>query len=151
MKSKEEQKPKRRCRPRKGLRVRGQRCDPEVRKAVIRFATWLRREYGFPVRVPVYLSPRLTIKTITGAIVTASFFAPWDKCVEPFIRIATGDYHALKRERGRDNALASILCSLCHEVIHYNQWLSNKALKEDGIERKARRILRRYAESTPHP
>jgi hypothetical protein len=118
-----------------------------VRIAVIRFAGWLRREYEFPIRVPVYMSPKLVIKTIDGTSGTVSFFAPWDPGVEPFIRIVTGDYRKLKREVGRDDALAFILCSLAHEVVHYRQWVESNSITEHGVVRKARGIIRRYAQS----
>ncbi len=93
---------------RTGLRIRGARGHPRVRAAIIRFARWLRREYEFPIRVPVYLFPSERIVTIHGEIVCASFFAPWNRRVEPYIRIATGDYAQLRNERGRDDALAAI-------------------------------------------
>jgi hypothetical protein len=41
--------------PREGLRIR---CDkevhPEVRRACLEFAKWLRNEFEFPIRVVVY-------------------------------------------------------------------------------------------------
>src|SRR5258706_16255070 len=94
---------------RAGLRIRGERGHPVVRRAVVRFAAWLRANYDFPVRVPVYLSPHDRVVTIDGSVGTASFFAPWNRHVEPYIRIATGDYPRERAERGRDNALASYL------------------------------------------
>lgn len=136
---------------RRGLRIRGNRCSAEVRGAIIRFAVWLRREYEFPIRVTVHMSPHPLIRTITGTKGSASFFAPWDHSIEPFIRLATGDYRQLRREMGRDNALASVLCSLCHELIHYQQWVRNDTLTEDGVAWKARKVLRRYEGSTAHP
>src|ERR1700756_513228 len=114
---------------RKGLRVKGHKAHPEVRQSMIKFAKWLRTQFVFPIRVPVYLSPKTQIRS-NGILVSASFFAPDCKDVEPFIRIATGDYKSLKKKRGRNNALASVLCSLAHEVIHYQQWYSGAPLSE---------------------
>ncbi|NQT12279.1 MAG: hypothetical protein HQ582_06005 [Planctomycetes bacterium] len=136
---------------RKGIRIRGHRGEPDVRRALIRFARWLRKYYDFPVRVPVYLSPRERILTTHGQKVSASFFAPFDRDVEPFIRIATGDYCALKEERGRDNALAAFICSLAHEVVHYQQWLRTGETWERGVVRKATTMLRRYESTVEHP
>ena len=81
---------------------------------------------------------------------TASFFAPWDPDVEPYIRIATGDYPAEKRKRGRDNALAEYLCSLAHEIIHYRQWLEANRIHERGVANRAARMVGKYASMTDH-
>jgi hypothetical protein len=86
-----------------------------------------------------------------GECVAASFFAPWKRHEEPFIRIATGDYPALKRERGRDNALAAFITSLSHEVVHYRQWVETGEISERGVASRARSMLRRYADTVDRP
>jgi len=87
-----------------------------------------------------------------GDRVSASFFAPFDRSVEPFIRIATGDYAQLKKELGRDNALAAFLQSLAHELVHYQQWVATGGTSErGGVIRQAQRIVQRYAQTTDHP
>jgi len=86
-----------------------------------------------------------------GDKVTASFFAPWDRRVEPYIRIATGDYLKLKEESGRDNALAAYLHSFAHEFVHYQQWVSTGETSERGVVRRAAGIVDRYAMTTDHP
>jgi hypothetical protein len=96
--------------------MRGQRGHPEVRRALNRYARWLRKSYAFPIRVPVYLFPGRTIVTRDRSSVVASFFAPFDRGVEPLIRMSTGDYPELKRLRERDDALAPFIVSLSHEV-----------------------------------
>jgi hypothetical protein len=105
----------------------------------------------FPVRVPVYLFPSTTIITQDGARVTASFFAPSARDVEPFIRMATGDYPELKRSLGRDDALAAYIMSLAHEVVHYYQWLENGNTTERGVVAEARRMLRSYSAEVARP
>ena len=122
-----------------------------MRAALVRFARWLRREYEFPIRVPVYLFPSEQIVTMHGDRVSASFFAPFDRRVEPFIRIATGDFPQLRRELGRDNALAAFLQSLSHEVVHYQQWVATGETSERGVIRQATHIVERYALTTDHP
>jgi hypothetical protein len=136
---------------RKGIRIRGNRGNPVVRRALISFCRWLRTEYDFPLRVPVYLFPSEHIVTQDGNKVSASFFAPYKRDVEPYIRIATGDYFSLLKERGRDNALAAFICSLAHEVIHYHQWIETGKVWERGVNRKAARMLDRYAKTVDHP
>jgi hypothetical protein len=81
----------------------------------------------------------------------ASFFAPYKRNVEPFIRIATGDYAALKAKSGRNNALASILCSLAHEIVHYQQWRNKRKLNEKEARQKAKQIIRYYSTVVSRP
>lgn len=116
-----------------------------------KYAQWLRRHYVFPVRVPVYLFPTRTIITQDGVPVTASFFAPFKRDVEPFIRIATGDYPEMKRSSGRNDALAAFIMSFSHEIVHYYQWLEKGIVSERGVISEARSMLRRYAADVTHP
>ncbi len=122
-----------------------------VSAAEIRFAKWLRETYEFPVRVPVYLSPHETIKTMHGDICVAYFFAPWDPNVEQHIRIATGDYPTERRQRGRDDALASFLNSIARQVVRYQQWIETGEMSERGVVVRARKMVDRYALTTDHP
>lgn len=131
--------------------MRGQRGHPEVRSALNRYARWLRKSHTFPMRVPVYLFPSSTITTQDGTRVTASFFAPSARDVEPYIRIATGDYPELKRMRGRDDALAAFIMSFSHEIVHYYQWLENGNVTERGVIAKARSMLRMYSAEVSRP
>ena len=136
---------------RSGLRIRGARGHPEVRSALVLYAKWLRKEYEFPIRVPVYLFPGETIITQDGEHVSASFVAPYNRCIEPFIRIATGDYSHIQRIHGRDDALASYILSLSHEIVHYFQWIETGIVDERGVVRKATSMLRRYAADMDRP
>ncbi len=136
---------------RTGLRIRGQRGHPIVRETLKRFARWLRKEYNFPIRVPVYLNQHRRFIMAEGEEATASFFAPYDRNIEPYIRIATGDYDDLVSESGKHDALASYICSLAHEIIHYQQWIADGSTSEEGIEEEAVAILRRYAQTVDVP
>src|SRR5262245_24783566 len=91
---------------RSGLRICGHRGHPSVRTALIRYAPWLRSAVDFPVRVPVYLLPSELVRTAGGELASASIFLPRDRQLEPYIRIATGDFTELRRTRRRGNALA---------------------------------------------
>ena len=122
-----------------------------MRAALIRFARWLRKNHEFPIRVPVYLSSDDELVTMHRKKASASFFAPFDRDVKPYIRIATGDFPAVKAEEGRDNALAGYISSLSHEVIHYQQWIETGETWERGVMRKATGMLRRYELTTDHP
>lgn len=143
---------------RKGLRLRFDKgIDLEVHRACLEFAVWLRKNYEFPMRVPIYLKNKPFLRTLSGEIASATFFAPYDNAVEPYIRIAVGDYYDLLEERGKDDALATILGSMAHELSHYYQWLKNYSDSWDSkkLERQAkyysREIILDYAETREHP
>ncbi len=151
MKSKSKLLPKPKPNRRAGIHMRGHRGHPVVCKALIRYLRWLRANFEFPIRVPVYLFPNEMITKRDGSECSASFVAPFDRKAEPFIRIATGDYDMLRRARGRDNALAAYLGSLSHEVIHYRQWIETGNLWEEGVIKKAYAMVDRYALTVDHP
>jgi len=141
---------------RQGLRLRiDPDVHPDVKEAILKFAKWLRTEYYFPMRVPVYIKASKHIKALDGELVSATFFKPNCKWVEPYARVSTGDYMDMQAQRGRDNALASILMSIAHELTHYFQWINNLPLTLMGEERQAtiyaRYIIDEYAETRGHP
>lgn len=90
-----------------------------------------------------------------GDKVYGTFFEPDDFLVEPYIRIATGDYQEMQRKYGKDNALASILQTIAHELTHYFQWINQIENTSVGAERQATRysrlILDEYAKTREHP
>ena len=134
-----------------GLRIRGHLAHRDVRDAIVRFAKWLRANYTFPVRCPVYLSPHNRLTTVDGSTVTASFFAPWNTDVEPYIRIATGDYRRPRNRSYRNDVLAGYLQSLAHEVVHYWQWIESGDTSERGVTIRAQSIVDTYALTTDNP
>ena len=141
---------------RTGLRFRYDRnTHPEVKRTCLQFAIWLRTQYYFPLRVVVYVKRTKTIRTKDGDHVVGSFFEPFSYLDEPYIRIATGDYNELANHLGKDNALASILLSLAHELTHYYQWINNIQLTPMGRERQATKyanyIIDEYASTREHP
>ncbi|SFA99896.1 MULTISPECIES: hypothetical protein [unclassified Bacillus (in: firmicutes)] len=138
---------------RTGLRIKSELgIHPEVRRACLEFAKWVRKEFEFPKRVVVYLKKDYQIKNrFTKELVSATFFAPFDKSEEPYIRIATGDYKELLEQNGQDNALAAILGSIAHELGHYYQWIDDLELDEDGAENNREYMLDLYSQTRDHP
>ncbi len=139
-----------------GVRVDYERgVEPEVKRAIKEFISWLRSEYAFPKRVRIYVRAKRRIKTEDGDMVCGSFFRTHNRDDEPYIRIATGDYQELVQMRGKDNALAAILWTVAHELTHYFQWLNDSNLTIRGLERQAtnyaRKILADYAQTRDHP
>lgn len=141
---------------RTGVRLRcDKNIDFEIKRSCKEFLAWLRRLYIFPIRVPIYIKESPYIKTSDGDKVSGVFFEPYDYRIEPYIRIAAGDYLSMKSEHGEDNALASILHSIAHELTHYFQWINGVELTEIGLERQAVRyadfIIDEYAKNRDHP
>lgn len=88
---------------RRGLRlVIDKEVIDEVRTAFKEFAAWLRKEYYFPLRVPVYVKNSYRITARDGEAVVGLFFEPNSVTVEPYIKLAVGDFESLKQERGAD-------------------------------------------------
>lgn len=136
---------------RRGLRIVGRNVHSEVKRACIKYAKWLRTQYVFPVRVPVYLYPKSFIKIDRGHEISATFFEPFKRDEEPYIRVATGDYRDFDHVKDRDDELATILCSISHELVHYFQWIKHGRTWERGVEKQASNMVDRYAETTDHP
>jgi hypothetical protein len=82
------------------------------------------------------------IKAIDGEYVCGTFFEPNDKMVEPYVRIATGDYQMLLKKWGKDNALNAILKCIAHKLTHYFQWINELKLTDIGTERQANQYSR---------
>lgn len=125
---------------REGLRFRYESdVHPEFKEACKDFAKWLRREYYFPVRVPVYIKNTKFIRALDGEEVVGTFFEPYEYSVEPYIRVAVGDYEELKAEIGKEGAQMAIFTTIAHELTHYFQWINGLQLTDVGRERQATR------------
>ncbi len=133
---------------RTGLRIRSDKgVDIILKKAFVHFAKWLRCHYNFPKRVPVYVKKKYYIvNQFSKEQVSATFFAPFDKQEEPYIRIATGDFYDLEKEYGRRDAVLMTLRSLAHELQHYYQWWDDNELLEDEAESGANELIQEYIE-----
>ena len=133
------------------------KVNEEVRKACTQYIAWLRTQYDFPVRVPIYFKEREYIVTSKGEQCSALFFGPYDKSEEPYIKVAVGDYPKLLREcDDKDDALAAILSSITHELSRYFQWIKDIYVDDDPKRERqaiyyAREIVLDYAETREHP
>jgi hypothetical protein len=117
---------------RTGLRIRYHKVDNQVANHFKLFAKWLRKKFDFPVRVRVYLSEKKFVISKDGEQCISIFLAPYDNQIEPYIRIATGDYEDLICERGQEEAIFEILFPLALEIKRYIKWLSNN---DDSLDR----------------
>lgn len=121
-----------------GLRLKfDKNVNPKVRIFCKEFAKWVRKEYFFPVRLPIYIKESYRIKARDGETVVGTFFRPFDYYTEPYARIATGDYQELVEKGGEEYAMWAILGSIAHELTHYYQYVNNIILTKIGEERQA--------------
>ncbi len=139
-----------------GIRLQfDKNVDSEVKRAVIEFTKWLRSQYFFPVRVPIYFKAAVYVRTQDGDRVTAKIFEPFNKANEPYISIATGEIKDKKAFQSKDNFLAGILGSMVHELTHYFQWVNDIDLTDRQAERQAnyyrKKIIQQYALTREHP
>lgn len=103
---------------RNGLRIRFDKMLTLRLNALVKeFCKWLRSEYYFPIRVLIYVMSLEQIKALDGEMVSATFFRPYKREQEPYIRIAVGDYPKLLK-KSADDALAISLSSIVHELTH---------------------------------
>ena len=141
---------------RSGVRLRFDKdVDSEVKRACKEMIQWLRAQYYFPMRVPIYVRSLRRIRTSDHDLVCGKFWAPCDMRQEPYICIATGDYPELLQKWEQDDALASILGCILHELTHYFQWINGVESSIRGWEWQAtfykHKILSEYAETRDHP
>ena len=129
---------------RTGFRLRfDSGIDPEVRRACKEFAAFLRKEYFFPLRVVAYIKNKKKIRAMDGDLVYGTFWSMEDDyTVEPYIRVAAGDYLDLCDKWGKDSALTAILLTIGHELTHYFQWINALELTPIGMERQATKYAR---------
>ena len=124
----------------RGLRVRVDRgVDDKVRSFCLDFAKWLRKEFGFPLRVNIYIKESYRIRAKDGDLVVGTIWRPDDMSNFPYIRIATGDYTELVEERGVEQAMWAILWTFAHEIVHYFQHINGLQLTLRGEEIQASR------------
>jgi hypothetical protein len=141
---------------RSGLRLRFDlNIDPNLKRALKEFCQWIRHNYYFPMRIPVYFKSAKHIRALDGELVSATFFEPDSKYVEPYIKIAVGEYEDLLKTKSADDAISIVLRSLAHELTHYYQWINDLKLTSMGSERQAKQyadfIIDEYSCTREHP
>lgn len=130
---------------RSGIRiVNYPKVHPAIKNNFIAYAKWLRENYDFPQRVVVYVKDTEHIMTKNKEQVSATFFAPFNKLDEPYIKIAAGDFDKLKKEMGVFQAVFNTLNSLSHELQHYYQWIDNEELDETEALEGAEELTYEY-------
>ena len=141
---------------RRGLRVRYEHgIDTDLKESIKRFILWIRRNYYFPFRVVIYIKSLEFITAKDGDLVSGTFFEPYYRTDEPYIRVAAGDHAKNLIRWGRDDAIAATLRTIAHELTHYYQWINGVDKPIRNLELQAyicsSIIIRKYAETTEHP
>lgn len=111
--------------------------DPVLRQACKDFAAWLRKEFFFPVRIPIYLKNKKKLKCLDGDYAFGTFFEPYHYTDEPYIRVAVGDFSELCSQWGENDAIFAVFKTITHELTHYFQWINGLKLTPIGKERQA--------------
>lgn len=138
------------------IRIRSDKgIDVDLKTACRNFVLWAKKEYYFPLPIRIYLKSQETFRAFDGDDVVGAFFEPSDYLSLPYIKVATGDYLKMVDLYGRDDAIATILTVIAHEMTHYFQWVNGLSLTDRGRERQAIQyshfILAEYAETRDHP
>lgn len=125
----------------------------DLRNIFIRFARWIRKNFDFPIKVNAYIQNTKNIYTKdTHEPVSANIYLPYDLQKSPHIKIAVGDFYDLIKEKGEFSAICAELCSLAHEIIHYQQWQNGndmdsstaKRANEIQAKRKSTKLIQDY-------
>ena len=137
---------------RKGLRFRfDSDVHPDVKESIKNFAKWLRCNYCFPIRVTIYIKSKERVRAKDGDLVCGTFCKTYDHSVEPYGKIATGDYLDLLKTLSKESTTAAINYTIAHELTHYYQWLNDIELTPRGEEWQAsfwaNRIIDEYEAS----
>ena len=147
----------------RGLKVRfDKNVDDEVKRSVKEFCKRLRAIFLFPIQIVIYIKNTDYVKLQSGEKVSAKFLGPYVDTEMPYASIAVGWFDSELTGSAKDNQLATILCSIGHELSHYYQWLSDPKWSEDKSkaeiikeERQARyyskQIVDYYANTREHP
>ena len=126
--------------------------DGGLKRKIMAFCRWMRRNYVFPIKLKIFISDApYIVNSITGEKVSASIFLPYDKS-SPLARVSTGDYRKDIEEIDQFSADCNVLASIAHEVTHYYQWLRDDTSEPDErqAQRKAVRIVYQYLDDCPN-
>jgi len=138
---------------RRGVRVIIRHGVPDdVRVAVHKFISWIRKRNEFPVRFPIYIKSVKVLIAKDGDETGSIFFEPFDRKEEPYLSIAVGDYEDWLDKLGNKNdALCTILNSVAYGIACYERWIEGAKLTEAYTERRKREIMEEYMESVDSP
>lgn len=135
--------------PKKGLYIKFEKNVPiPVRGFCLDFIKWVRKNFEFPIKVNIYVKESYRVKAKDGEMVVGTFWRPSIYGTQTYIRLATGDYYELVKQRNEEQAMWMILLTLSHELTHYFQYINKISLTGLYEERQAEKygdyILHQY-------
>ena len=114
---------------------------PQLRKEIMLFLRWIRREYVFPRKIDIQISDEMFVLTfLTDEQVSASIFIPDNERFNVLIRVSTGDYLSTVQNDGYRVAVCSILGSIAHELTHYYQWVKDHDCRFNEAQARAKAV-----------
>jgi tetratricopeptide (TPR) repeat protein len=127
----------------KGITIRCSReVDTKIRDICVEFTGWIRKNIALPIKVTIYVRKNYKSRISENDIFKASFFAPYLKSDNPFIRVDV-ENHKIENS-DEESTILSILESIAHEIVHYVQWIEGLPFSEDEAERKSKKLVRKF-------
>ena len=124
----------------------------DVRVAVHKFVSWIRKRNEFPARFPIYIKPEKVFTVNSKGETEAIFFNAYKRKEEPYLSVAVGDYEAwVEKLRNKNDALCTILYSVAYGIACYERWIESADITEAYTERRKREIMEEYMESVDSP
>lgn len=117
-----------------------------VKLAFKEFRKWLKTKMIFAITINVYVTNTYRVTTKNHVEGTGIFGTPSSKNKYPYIKLATSDFEELKNEIGYYNGMMSILHTFAHEIVHYKQWIDNKAFREKLADKEATKLVNEYTD-----
>lgn len=128
----------------------------DVMLACKNLSKWLNDEFVFSKELCVKICNSYYVEATDGDKVISVFSQSFDNNKEKaIIKVAAGDYDELLKNNTTTDALAMILLSICHNIIHYFQWLDGKPklriFREIQAKKDGRLLLEEYSELRKFP
>ena len=137
------------------------RVNKEVKRACLNLQKWLSKNIYFPVKLCVYIRKSRRVVTANGESVVGRLSVPKNrkniKNGEIFAEVAIGDYKELLNKEKKPVALAQLLTTIAHEIVHYFQWINNEIIgylpyfKEKDAEKYSTKLLLEYSKLEKYP
>lgn len=106
-----------------------------IEKEIRLFIKWVEYNYDFPRPLSFNITgAKYIINSVTGEKVIGSCYLPYSKSEHARINISTGDFFEIVKVKSKDQAVYSVLHTICHEIQHYYQWVDNLSLDEEEAE-----------------
>ena len=130
--------------------------DPDLRTAIIRMVSWLRKQYIFPVRFNMYIKETDGVVDTDGDLVSDFFAWQFNRDDIPYAKIGVADYRSYwLKELEKNDAIATILEPILKNITHYFQWINGAEYDVEKLQRQAKyaakKIMDVYCSTRENP